>query len=97
MRYLSLCDAVDDGLQCFVAVTLEDSLDTAGSGGNGLPHRHVQVVVVFLGCKVLNRVRKEKSTVLLPAVRLSIKFHANMLFSTLTQYVSSSSMSKVLV
>lgn len=47
--YLGLGDAVDDGLQGFVRVTLEDALHAAGSGGNGLPHRHVQVVVVFLG------------------------------------------------
>lgn len=60
-RYLSLCDAVDDGLQCFVRVTLEDSLHAACSGGNGLLHRHVQVVVVFLGCEVLNDASKEKT------------------------------------
>lgn len=60
--YLSLCNAIDDGLQCFMRVTFEDTLHTAGSGGNGLPHRHVQVVVVFLGGEILNDVkRKDKS------------------------------------
>lgn len=51
--YLRLCDAVDDGLQRLVAVTLQDSLHAAGSVGERLPHRHVQFVVVFLGCQVL--------------------------------------------
>ncbi len=60
MCYLGLCNAVNDGLQCLVLVTLEDTFHTAGSGGNGLPHRHVQIVVVFLGCKVLNYVKREK-------------------------------------
>lgn len=65
--YLSPCDAVDDSLQCFVTVTFEDSFYTASSGGNGLPHRHVQVVVVFLGGKVLNHVKREKTIILPPA------------------------------
>lgn len=63
--YLSHRDAVDDGLQCFVRVTLEDSLHAAGSGGDGLPHRHVQVVVVFLGGEVLNDEKDKKKTILL--------------------------------
>lgn len=54
VSYLSLSDAVDDGLQGLIRVTLEDSLHAAGSGGDGLLHRHVQVVVVFLGCEVLD-------------------------------------------
>lgn len=56
--YLCLCDAVDDGLQRLVAVTLQDSLHAAGSVGECLPHRHVQFVVVFLGCQVLNQERR---------------------------------------
>lgn len=56
--YLSLCDAVDDGLQGLLRVTLEDPLHAAGSGSQGLLHRHVQLVVVFLSCQVLEN-RKE--------------------------------------
>lgn len=74
MCYLSLCNAVDDGLERFMRVTLEDSFHTAGSGGNGLPHCHVQVVVVFLGCEVLKHRIKEKTKPLLKcAVLLSNK------------------------
>lgn len=53
VEYLSVCDAVDDGLQCFMRVTLEDPLHPADSGSNGLLHGHVQVVVVFLCSEVL--------------------------------------------
>lgn len=60
VRYLGFCDAVDDGLQRFVTVTFEDSLDTAGSGGESLPHRHAQVVVVFLGCEVLGHSKTKR-------------------------------------
>lgn len=60
MRYLGFRDAVDDGLQRFMTVTFEDSLDTAGSGCEGLPHRHAQVVVVFLGCKVLDHSKRKR-------------------------------------
>lgn len=58
MRYLSFCDTVDDGLQRFVAVTFEDSFHAASSGGNGLPHCHVQVIVGFLCRQVLHQVRR---------------------------------------
>lgn len=60
VRYLGFCDAVDDGLQRFVTVTFEDSLDTAGSGGESLPHRHAQVVVVLLGCEVLDHSNRKR-------------------------------------
>lgn len=53
VEYLSICDAVDDGLQRFMRVTLDDPLHPADSGSNGLVHAHVQIVVVLLCSKVL--------------------------------------------
>ena len=47
--YLSHSDAVYDGLQGLVGVTLEDPLHGAGPAGQRLLHAHVQVVVVLLG------------------------------------------------
>lgn len=61
VRYLSFCDTVNDGLQRFMAVTFEDSLHAASSGRDGLPHRHVQVVVGFLRCEVLKDTREQSS------------------------------------
>lgn len=63
VHHLGSGDAVDHDLQGLVGVTLEDSFHTAGSGGDGLPHRHVQVVVVLLGSEVLkNRKQTRRST-----------------------------------
>lgn len=62
--YLSLSDAVNDGLQRFMRVTLQHPLHAAGSGRDGLPHRHVQVVVVLLGRQVLQETKKKESDAL---------------------------------
>jgi hypothetical protein len=50
VEYLSLSDAVYDGLQGLVGVTLEDPLHRAGPACQCLLHAHVQVVVTLLGC-----------------------------------------------
>lgn len=58
--YLCLGDAVDDGLQRLVAVTLEDSLHAAGPGRQRLAHRHVELVVALLGRQVLDEESKQR-------------------------------------
>lgn len=58
--YLRLGDAVDDGLQRLVAVTLKDSLHAAGPGRQRLSHRHVELVVVLLGRQVLEQEHKRR-------------------------------------
>lgn len=59
--HLCLGDAVDDGLQRLMAVTLEDSLHAAGPRRQRLAHRHGELVVVLLGRQVLQEEEETQS------------------------------------
>lgn len=54
-RYLGLDQAVDDGFQRLVLVTLEDALEVVGAVLQRPRHRHIQVVVGLLSCQVLGQ------------------------------------------